>query len=647
MSEFMMLASGGVVVGLIILIAVGAMIAKWYRKAAADEAIIRTGSGGQRVCIDGGIIAIPILHEVSRVSLSTIRLHIQRAGRRDSLVTKDKIRGNVIVEFYLRVQPEKEAVLAAARSLGARMMNNESVRELFEGKVTDALRSVAANQSFNELHMHRKEFADAVAKILEDELHRNGFKLESVAVTNLEQTPLEDLDANDVFDAEGARMITEVVQRMAEEKNRIVRDRENSIYEKNVEARQRNLTLEETQKRAEADQQMRVRSYEAQQNATAVKVELEKAQETESAQLQKQRAVATSKIENEQMVQERQIKQAQAIALQQAERSRQEEMAKIEANKQIKVADIEREKVLEAERIAKEQVIETANIEKVKAVEAAELEKQVVIASKTADQLRAEAKKEAANAEREAASQNVITTRQRAEAERAKAVALIKADESAQKEVIEARAVAQVAAEEAKGRAEALANEAEGRARAAREQAKAEADAAALKAAAIIALAQADFERGEKEAAVKRLLVEAENRTALPVLASKLAHELVHQAPEIVRELMKPAEKISDLKILQVNGAGFGGSNGADTKTGTSLLGNGVGQLTSTLLQAGAAYPMFKELLNFAKSPEGENIVKSIRQDFAALADHPSSNGEPTITTEAIPALSKPTTPSS
>jgi uncharacterized membrane protein YqiK len=340
------------------------------------------------------------------------------------------------------------------------------------------------------------------------------------------------------------------------------------------------------------------------------------------------------------MVQERQIKQAQAIALQQAERQRQEEMAKIEAQKQIKVADIEREKVLEAERIAKEQTIETASIEKTKAVEAAELEKQVVIASKTAEQMRAEAKKEAANAEREAASQNVITTRQKAEAERAKAVALIKAEESAQKDVIQARALAQVAAEEAKGNADAIHHEAEGRARATREQAQAEADAAAMKAAAIVALAKADYERGEKEAAVKRLLVEAENRQSLQVLGAKLAQQLIEQAPEIVRELMKPAEKISDLKILQLNGAPALGGNGAEAKLGTHMLGGNVGQLASTLLQAGAAYPMFKELLNFAKSSEGEKIVKSIRQDL--VGEH-STNGEPTITTEAVPALSKPT----
>lgn len=643
MSDAMMLLTGAVVVGVVMLVAFMAMVARWYRKAAADEAIIRTGSGGRRVCIDGGIVAIPVLHEVSRVSLSTIRLHVSRVGRRDSLVTKDKIRANVVVEFYLRVQPETDTVLAAARSLGTRTMNNESMRELFEGKVTDALRSVAANQTFNELHMHRKEFADGAAKILADELLTNGFKLESVAITNLEQTPLEELDEHDVFDAEGARMITEVVQRMAEEKNRIVRDKENEILEKNVEARQRNLALEETQKRAEADQYMRVRAYEAQQTAEAVKAELTKAEETEKAQLQKARAVATSKIENEQMVQERQIKQSQALSLQQAERSRQEEIAKIEAGKAIKVADIAREKVLEAERISKEQTIETAHIEKMKAVEASELEKQVVIASKQAEQMRAEASREAANAEREAAAQNVITTREKAEAERAKAVALIKADEHAQKEVIEARAVAQVAAEEAKGRAEAVAHDAEGRARAAREAAKAEADAAGLRAMAIVALAKADFERGEKEAAVKSLLVAAENRQSLQVLGAKLAHELIQNAPEIVRELMKPAEKISDLKILQVNGAGFGGGNGADAKLGTMLGGN-VGQIAQTLLQAGAAYPMFKELLSFAQSSEGDKITKAVRQELERALS--PSNGE-TITGEVVPVLSKPSSPSS
>jgi flotillin len=520
----------------------------------------------------------------------------------------------VIVEFYLRVQAERDAVLAAARSLGTRGMKNESMRELFEGKVTDALRSVAANKTFNELHMHRKEFAEGVQKILEDELHRNGFKLESVAITNLEQTPLEDLDPNDVFDAEGARMITEVVQKMAEEKNRIVRDRENEILEKNVEARQRALTLAENQKRAEADQQMRVRAYEAAKTTEAVRAELEKAEEMEKAEIEKNRAVQESRIANEQLVQKRQIEQSQAIALQQAERQRAEEIAKIDVGKAVRVADIEKAKVLESEQISKDQAIETAQIEKVKAVEAAELQKQIVIASKQAENLRAEAAREAANAEREQASQNVITTRERAEAERAKAVALIKADEEAKKGLVQAQALASVAAEEARGRAEAVLREAEGRARAQREAAQAEADAASLRAAAIVALAKAEFERGEREAAVRRMIVAAENEISSPVLVSQVARQLIEGAPDIVRELMKPAEKISELKILQVNGAGGASGEGAASPVGAAM-----GPIASTLLQAGAAYPMFRELVQFARSGDAQRVGGAVRDELLRL----------------------------
>jgi len=280
-------------------------------------------------------------------------------------------------------------------------------------------------------------------------------------------------------------------------------------------------------------------------------------------------------------------------------------------------------------------VIETATIEKVQAVESAEIGKKIVIASKQADNLRAEALREAANAERESAAQNVITTKEKAEAEREKAVALIKADESAQKDIIEARAQAAVAAEEAKGRADATANEAEGKARAVREQAQAESDAATMRAAAIIAIARADYDKGEKEAAVRRMFVEAENRVSVPILATGVARDLIARAPEIVRELMKPAERISDLKILQVTTPfGSQSSNGAEARLGTNMLGTSFGPLAQTLLQAGAAYPIFKEIMQFAKTSDGEKIVDVVRQE---LGKHGIANGNGG-TAESVPA---------
>jgi uncharacterized membrane protein YqiK len=199
-----------------------------------------------------------------------------------------------------------------------------------------------------------------------------------------------------------------------------------------------------------------------------------------------------------------------------------------------------------------------------------------------------------------------------------------------------------VTAEEARGRADAIAHEAEGRARATREQAQAEADSAALKGAAIISLAKADYERGEKEAAVRRMQVDAENRVSVPVLINQAARDFIHKAPEIVRELMKPAEKISELKILQVNGGGLSNGNGADAKVGMHMLGTGMNPLASTLLQAGAAYPIFKELLSFAKSAEGEKIVNVVKDEMNRLTPATSTNGgaldSPMATAPSTPA---------
>ena len=60
MQDMMILGAIGAVVAVAVLLGVMIAFARWYQKAAADEAIIRTGSGGQRVTIDGGILAIPV-----------------------------------------------------------------------------------------------------------------------------------------------------------------------------------------------------------------------------------------------------------------------------------------------------------------------------------------------------------------------------------------------------------------------------------------------------------------------------------------------------------------------------------------------------------------------------------------------------------
>lgn len=161
-------------VGVIVLLAAFFVtVAKFYRRCGADEALVRTGAGGNKVVIGGGITVYPILHQLLRVSLHSIKLSVERSGK-NALVTKDKIKANVTTELYIKVEPISEDVLAAARSFGERNFDEQAIGDLIEGKLTDALRSVSANQTFMELHGQRKQFAEHIQSTLSDELKKMG-----------------------------------------------------------------------------------------------------------------------------------------------------------------------------------------------------------------------------------------------------------------------------------------------------------------------------------------------------------------------------------------------------------------------------------------------------------------------------------------
>ncbi len=57
----------------------------------------------------------PIVHDVTEVSMNTLRLEVGSGGEH-SLITKDRMRVEVTVEFFVRVIPAPSSVAAAARS---------------------------------------------------------------------------------------------------------------------------------------------------------------------------------------------------------------------------------------------------------------------------------------------------------------------------------------------------------------------------------------------------------------------------------------------------------------------------------------------------------------------------------------------------
>ena len=92
---------------------------KFYRRASREMSFVRTGFGGQKVVMNAGALVIPVLHEFIPVNMHTVRLEVIRANNQ-ALITHDRMRVDVQVEFYVRVKPTMEAVADAAQTLGPR-----------------------------------------------------------------------------------------------------------------------------------------------------------------------------------------------------------------------------------------------------------------------------------------------------------------------------------------------------------------------------------------------------------------------------------------------------------------------------------------------------------------------------------------------
>ncbi|MDQ3035204.1 MAG: SPFH domain-containing protein [Myxococcota bacterium] len=630
------------IVGLLVLVAVLPMIAfsRFFRRCGADEALVRTGSGGNKVVIGGGVMLYPIFHQLLRVSLRSVKLSVERAGK-NALVTADKIKANVTTELYIKVEPIQEDVLAAARSFGERNLDERSIADLIEGKLTDALRSVAANQDFMNLHGKRKEFAEMIQATLAEELKKNGLTLENVSITSLSMVPVTELDATDVFDAEGLRAITESVQTNREKTNQIQREKDNQIHAQDVTARMRALELEQAQKHAEADQARKVSEYAAIQSAETAKAVLVQEQSRDLAAYEKQRAVEQARIVQEREVaiavvqkqraeREAQIEAEKAQITAEIAKQRAVEAAEIEKQTTVQSAEIARQKAIEASTIEKEKVVGASLVDKEKAIEVARIAKQVAVIQSEEQAARAAAARATARAEEEAAKQTIITAELTAKAERERAIAGIEAASHAEVEralaageANKTRELAEAQIAKARGEAqslEAVANaeanrrraHAQGEADAQRIAAEAAAEASFKEAEAIKQLAEAARQKGLAEAEARRAMIAAESSVGDKLLLRDVALKAIEVAPELARELMLPAQKITEIKVLQTNGV-FGGEGGSPGAVGA------MSPILKTIMEAGAAYPLMRELLVFGKV-DGAQLTEKARDALGSLA---------------------------
>ena len=496
-SEFGSFILGLIVVAIVVAIAV--WLLHWlYLRSSKERAFVRTGLGGQKVVLDGGAFVLPIVHDVLPVNMNTLRLEVSR-GRDKALITKDRMRVDVIAEFYVRVAAQPEAVAAAAQTLGLRTMEPEQLKELVEGKFVDALRTAAAEMTMEELHEKRGVYVKRVRDAVAEDLTKNGLELEAASLTQLDQTGMEFFNPSNAFDAEGLTRLTEQIEHRKKQRNDVEQDTLIAIRNKNLEAEKLSLGIE---------------------------------RESEFARLTQQREVEIAR-----------ARQRSDVATERAQREQEAEGAQIAAKQGIEAARIRSEQNIEQERIAKERAIQSDEIARRQSLELAEQQRAIAVARESEAQSVAQAAADVARATAVTAEERVFTAREVETAERKKAIDLIAASQQAEHEALRVTSTAQAEKAASADRGAALLA-----------QAQAEADADKIKSLAMKLRAQI-------EAEALQLMNQAHNMLSPEARTSALRMRLVEKAEAIIRESVKPMERIEGIKILHVDGLGGGGYN--------------------------------------------------------------------------------------
>ncbi|MCF8069420.1 MAG: flotillin family protein [Desulfobacterales bacterium] len=594
-------------VGLIAILIAWLIIWRFYKRTSKEMAFVRTGFRGQKVVITGGALVFPMLHETTPVKMNTLVLEVTRSNNQ-ALITQDRMRVDIKANFYVRVKPTEEAVADAAQTLGRRTTDEKSLKGLLEGKLVDELRAAAAEMTMDELHDQRSEFVRKVYANTSEILVKNGLELESVSLTDFDQTDKSYFNAQNAFDAQGLSTLTRVIQDRMKQRNDIERDTEIAIKKKTLETERQKLELSREEEFAKLEQQKEIEVRRAEQQTTISNEQTQKEkqareaqiiakQQVEQAQLLAEKSIEEDRISKELYLKEKDIAKEGALERSQIERERQAREAQIAAKLKVDEAQMLVEKNLEEGQIAKElhlkekdiersKIIEVAEIDRQKSVALADQDRSVALAAKSKELSQARSEVEKARALEAKAEEQVITARQIEVSEREKAIELVEARKKAEREAINITQTAEARKKAAVAQAETV-----------RIISKGEADKIML-----ITQAEVDAEVSKSKAAEIKYAVDAAGRHALHEAdnilnpdksADNIKMALINRMENIIRESVKPMEAIEGIKIIHVGGLTPGGY--------VSGNGNGDGNVT-----AGSGDNLADQVVNSALRYRGQ-----------------------------------------
>ncbi|UED86102.1 SPFH domain-containing protein [Streptomyces profundus] len=379
---------------LIIVLATLFLLTRLFRKVEQGKALIVSKVRKVDVTFTGAVV-LPVLHRAEIMDISVKAIEIGRTGH-EGLICKDNIRADIRISFFVRVNKTVSDVIKVAQAIGTeRASDRATLQELFNAKFSEALKTVGKQLDFADLYTKRDEFRDRIIAVIGTDL--NGYSLEDAAIDYLEQTPLGQLDKNNILDAQGIRKITELTAAQHVLTNEFRRHEEKEITRQNVDAKEAVLELERRQADAEIKQRREIETVRAREEAETARVQAEERLRAQAAHLKteevlgvqnenREREVAVARlnrdrvvaIENERIEKDRML---EVIA-----RDRETGLTRIAADKELEgekrdIADVIRERIAVEKTVAQQE----EDIKRLRTVEEAERDRQSVIIAAEAE----------------------------------------------------------------------------------------------------------------------------------------------------------------------------------------------------------------------------------------------------------------------
>jgi len=545
-----------------------------YRRSSKEVSFVRTGMLGEKVVISGGAFVLPIIHNITQVGMRTLSITIKRSGEK-SLITKDRMRAELVTEFFTKVPPEQKAVATAAQTLGNRTLDPEHLREVVQGRFADALGEVAAKMTLDEIQENRGQFVKEVTKIADASIGHTGLALETVSIISLDQTPIEQFNPANTFDSQGLTQLTEQIESRKKKRNAISQDTRVSIENKNLETIQKELEIKKNEEFSRYKQEREIAIQKAKERTETVKQRSEKEREAEEAEISSQEQIEVAKISQNQVIEvEKKLTETRLIEEIEKRRKEQNELEKnaayeirqkdletevkiLNLDKESEYARLEKQRLVDVKRAQEKAAIIKEQSERQKDAEEAQIiSEQDIKNAKIAQQRNLDAHR--IESERETRLLDIDKTKRLSIEEHQKNLEVI----NKSKQVLKSKAEEQVT------RARAV--EAEEKANSAMYVEKAQ---GIKKVDVITAASKAEQDRFatlaaklryEIDAAGKEALNAAENLRSDASRRSALRLKLAEKIEAIIRESVKPMANIGDIKIVDVSGLpGFSGTSGS------------------------------------------------------------------------------------